>query len=157
MSFRRSGFTLLEICLALVIIVTVILLIVPSVSGLFAEQRLKRSYERLDQLVAATTIRSMSEKRSYALVWENHGIRSVPLEGKPGSDESSQGLHWSDDEKFELQLPTALGSRSKAQWVFWSNGTCEPAIIAFQGSAGSWAVRYDPLTVHGQFLHSSVP
>ncbi len=153
---RRAGFTLLEICLALVIIVTVILLIVPSVSGLFAEQRLRRSYERFDQLVAATTIRSMREKRSYALVWEKNGIRSVPLEGKLESDEPSQGFAWSDDEKFELQLPAALAPRSKVQWVFWSNGTCEPAVIAFQGSAGGWAVRYDPLTVHGQFLHSSV-
>src|SRR4051812_33552559 len=48
---RRDGFTLLEICLVVAIIVMVALIAVPSVSGVFAEERLRRSYDALDSLV----------------------------------------------------------------------------------------------------------
>jgi type II secretory pathway pseudopilin PulG len=155
MPVHRAGFTLLEICLALAIAMMMILLVVPSVSGLLAEQRLKQSFERFDQLVATTMNRSISEQRAYALVWERGGIRAVPLERKGESDDLSSNLVLTDGEAYELQLPAALARRSTVEWVFWNNGTCEPAVITFQGTAGSWVARYDPLTAHGQFLSST--
>jgi type II secretory pathway pseudopilin PulG len=158
MSFCRAGFTLLEICLALAIGVLLILLAVPSVSGLLAEQRLKQSFERFDQLVAAAVNRSVAERRDYAMVWERQNIRVLPLERKdsPGADASEEGMKPLDGEHFQIQFPTELGRRSAAQWVFWSNGTCEPTIVDYHGAAGSWEARYDPLTAHGTFVRSSI-
>jgi len=155
-SARPPGFTLLEICLALAIIATVILLIVPSVSGLLAEQRLKESYERLNRVVAATANRSATEQRAYALIWGRQGVQAVPLQGQINSDPPSDQLAWGKDESFELQLPASLASHAKSRWVFWSNGICEPAIVTFHGPAGDWAVRYDPLTARGLFLYSHI-
>lgn len=157
-----AAFTLLEICLALAIGAMLILIAVPSVSGLLGEQRLKRSFERFNHLVAAATARSVAEQRTYALVWERHGVRLVPVEsaalsqGGHDSDAAADFVGMSKPDELELQLPTTLSRRSLGQWTFWSNGTCEPAMVAFHGDEGSWLVRYDPLTTHGTFVQSSV-
>jgi hypothetical protein len=104
----------------------------------------------------------MAEQRTYALVWEKHGVRVVPLEpadsSQAGHDSGSAPdfVGMSKPDELELQLPTTLSRRALGQWTFWSNGTCEPATIAFHGAEGSWLVRYDPLTTHGLFLQSSV-
>jgi hypothetical protein len=151
----------LEVCLALAIGMMLVLLAVPSVSGLLAEQRLKHTYERFDRLVAAATTRSVAEQRAHALVWEKHGVRLVPLESADPSpadhdiDSSSDFVGMRKPDELELQLPATLSRRALGQWVFWSNGTCEPATVAFHGDEGSWLVRYDPLTTHGTFVQSS--
>jgi hypothetical protein len=162
MRVATAAFTLLEICLALAIGMMLVLLAVPSVSGLLAEQRLKRSFERFDHLVAAATARSVAEQRAYALVWENHGVRLVPVEpadpAQSGheADSTPDFVGMSKPDELELQLPTTLSRRALGQWTFWSNGTCEPATIAFHGAEGNWLVRYDPLTTHGTFVQSSI-
>src|SRR5438270_3542684 len=98
-----------------------ILLAVPSVSGLLAEQRLKRTYERFNQLVAAATIRSVAEQRTYALMWEKHGVRLLPLEpavsstGNGESESASDFLGMSTPDELELQLPATLSRRALGQ------------------------------------------
>ena len=150
-----AGFTLLELCLALLIGALLIMMAIPSVSGLIAEQRLKRSFDSFDQLVATAVKRSTDEQRVYALTLENHRVQLVPLEDRahPGAPDS---LDLSDNEKIEFQFPAALARHSAAKWVFWNNGLCEPAVVSFQSPAGTWQARYDPLTAHGQFLNSSI-
>ena len=156
---RRAGFTLLEICLALAIGVMIILLAVPSISGLLAEQRLKESFERFDQLVAAAKLKSVTEQRTYALAWDRKGIALRALgTHESGSDEGAENrLVFEKDESFEFLRPAALLKDAPSEWVFWRNGTCEPAQISFHGKAGSWLVNYDPLTARGTFLNSAVP
>jgi len=39
---RRDGFTLIEIVIAIVILLTILLLAVPSVNGVLADRRLRR-------------------------------------------------------------------------------------------------------------------
>jgi Tfp pilus assembly protein FimT len=156
---RRAGFTLLEICLALLIGVMLILLAVPSISGLLAEQRLKKSFEQFEQLVAAAKLQSVTEQRTYALAWDRKGITMGPLGPRePGHDEDAGNrLVFEKDESFDLLRPAALQKNAPSEWVFWSNGTCEPAQISFRGQAGSWLVNYDPLTARGTFVKSDVP
>jgi Tfp pilus assembly protein FimT len=153
---RHAGFTLLELCLALVIGVMIILLAVPSVAGLVAEQRLRRSFERFDRLVAAARVRSVTEQRAYILSWERAGIVAHPT-GLAVSESPEERLVFGQDETFRLRRPAALLKNPPAEWIFWRNGTCEPAEISFQGPAGNWLVSYDPLTGRGTFLKSAVP
>ena len=75
---RRDGFTLLEICLVVAIIVMVTLIAEPSVSGLFAEERLRRSFDALDSLVRKAQARSVDERRAYMLAWKKDAIDLVP-------------------------------------------------------------------------------
>ncbi len=136
-----------------------ILLAVPSISGLLAEQRLKQSFERLDQLVAAAKLKSVTEQRTYALAWDRKGISVKALGTGESGDENDAGsrLVFAKDESFALHRTATLLKDAPTVWVFWQNGTCEPAQVAFQGKAGSWLVSYDPLTVRGTFLNSAVP
>jgi type II secretory pathway pseudopilin PulG len=156
---RRAGFTLLEICLALAIGVMLILLAVPSISGLLAEQRLKQSFERFDQLVAVAKLKSMTEQRTYTLAWDHKGIavRALGTRDSGNEDDAENRLVFEKDESFELIRPGALLKDAPSEWAFWRNGICEPAQISFHGQAGSWLVSYDPLTARGTFVNSAVP
>lgn len=152
---RRAGFTLLEICLALLIGLMLILLAVPSISGLLAEQRLKQSFERFDQMAATAKLRSVTEQRTYALAWDRKGITLAPL-GARDDDRGENRLVFEKDELYRLVRPAALLKDAPDEWIFWRNGICEPAQIVFQGRAGSWLVDYDPLTARGTFVKSNV-
>ena len=155
----RTGFTLLEICLALLIAAMLIALAVPGIAGVLAEQRLKESFERFDSLVAIAKRRSVTEQRTYAIVWSKKGITLQPAEGKKSTDDDDEPASLTVDrnESFQLYRPAALSKDAANEWVFWSNGICEPAQIAYQGKTGSWLVNYDPLTAHGVFVKSEVP
>jgi type II secretory pathway pseudopilin PulG len=156
---RHTGFTLLEICLALAIGLMIIALSVPSIAGLLAEQKLKRSFDRFDQLVSLAHVRSVTEQRDYGLVWEGQGISLLPLENAetkpPGAP--VERLVFAKNENFQLRRTAALIKNPPGEWTFWRNGTCEPAQISFQGVGGTWLVSYAPLTAHATFLKSDVP
>ncbi len=156
MPIRRAAFTLLEICLALLIGLLLVLLAVPSVSGLLAEQRLRKSFERFDRLVVEAKRRSVSEQQPWRLVWESKDIALVPVGRRTGAGDASlpERLVPARDEAFHLQRPAALRKNPPPEWVFWPDGTCEPAVIAFAGQSGKWEVRYDALTARGVFIRS---
>ena len=154
---RRDGFTLLEICLVVAIIVMIVLIAVPSVAGVFAEQRLRRSYDSLDLLVRKAQARSTNERRTYMLQWKKEGIDLVAMDVKDGEDvPETEHLPFSKDEAYAIERPAALVKNPPATWTFWRSGVCEPAIISYKGPHGSWKVSYDPLTAHGTFLEEQV-
>lgn len=156
---RRSGFTLLEICLALLIGSLLMLLAIPSIGGMLAEHRLKESFERFDRLVATARRQSVTGQRTCSLAWNKNSIivRSAdPISGLPDEGEVAR-FAFNDGESFQLLRPAALQPNASLEWVFWNNGLCEPVQIAFHGKAGSWLVRYDPLTARGTFLQSELP
>lgn len=152
-SFRHAGFTLLEICLALMIAALLIALATPSIAGLLAEQRLKESFECFDSMVTEARRKSITEQRSYALVWMKDGIALAPA----GQSTAADTLAFAKDESFQLRRLAALSPKAPAEWIFWPSGICEPAQIAFQGKAGTWLVQYDALTTRGTFVESSLP
>ncbi len=159
MPSRRSGFTLLEICLALAIGLMIIALAVPSIAGLLAEQRLKKSFERFDQMVGTARVRSVTGQQSHVLVWDKKGISLLLNErATEGAEETTEErLTFAKGESYEIRRPAALAKDAPGEWTFWRNGLCEPAVITYQGSAGSWVVNYDALTGRGTFISSDVP
>jgi hypothetical protein len=56
----------------------------------------------------------------------------------------------------KLSLPVALAEKYPAEWIFWPSGTCEPAIVRFQGPAGSWTANYSPLTGRPEITNYAV-
>ena len=153
---RRDGFTLLEICLVVAIVLILFGLAVPSVRGLFAEQRLKHSFEQFDDFVRKAQLRAVSERRAMVMIWDGEGITVQPDE-PTAEDSAGEGDYFAFAEgKIGLERPAALEKKPAVEWLFWRSGTCEPAILHFEGSAGSWSVQYDPLTVHATFLAEDV-
>lgn len=156
---RREGFTLLEICLALAIGLMLILLAVPSISGLLAEQRLEKSSDDLQRLVGRARFMSVREQQAYALIWERDSIRLAALEktGVAESDSTSlDRLAFAEGETYKLKRPAAFEKDPAPVWTFWPSGLCEPALVTYEGSAGQWEARYDALTARGVFLSSEV-
>jgi len=160
---RTNGFTLLEICLALMIGLFLITLAVPSILGVLGEQRLKRSYEAFDRFVQNAKMKSVRERRDYLMTWDKQGISLVSAESvadaarkSANDDAKSNRFVFGKEESYSLERTAALAGHPTAEWIFWKSGICEPVRIAFQGEVGKWTVRYDPLTVRGTFLDSQV-
>jgi len=157
MTARRAAFTLLEICLVLMIGMILLLLAIPSVAGMLADQRLHESYARFEKFAGEAHLHSLRDQKQIILVWDKHGIAMCTatrdLHGEP---EVLDRLEVPEKEVFELSRPAALSPKPVAEWVFWPNGTCEPVIISYKGPAGLWQVKFDALTAHGTFLKSEV-
>jgi hypothetical protein len=151
---RRAGFTLIEICLALLIGMCLMALAVPSISGMLREQRLRRSFEAFDGFVRTAQLKSITERRAYVMVWTKEAIELVPEERIETDPVEPERFAFEQDQVFTIERPAALTKKPVAEWIFWKSGTCEPAVISFSGPAGKWTVNYNPLTARGVFVES---
>src|SRR4051812_6180726 len=73
---RAPGFTLVEMVISIAILLLVLGLAVPSLNGVLADKRLRRSLNEFNDLVHQAQERSVAEHRAYLLVW---GERDVVL------------------------------------------------------------------------------
>lgn len=155
MSPRRAAFTLLEICLTLMIGVILILLAVPSIVGLLADQRLHESYTRFEKISGQARFESLRAQIPMAIVFDSRAILLCSTR-RDAHGERPVLDRWNlaEDEAFGLDRPAALLPKPVAEWIFWPNGTCEPVIVSYKGPGGQWQVSFDPLTMRGTFLHS---
>jgi prepilin-type N-terminal cleavage/methylation domain-containing protein len=144
---RARGFTLIEIALSIFILLLLLMLAVPSFTGVIANRRLKQSLDEFSNLVRQAEERSVTERRPYLIVWGKNNVVvqpevfAVDEEVKPKAE-----FRLRKGSTLRLSLPVALAEKHPAEWIFWPSGTCEPASVRFQGPAGSWAANYLPLT-----------
>ncbi len=75
---RSRGFTLIEIVLAVFILMLLMLLAVPSLNGVLADRRLRRSLDGFNKLVHQAQERSVTERRSYLIVWRKDSVLLRP-------------------------------------------------------------------------------
>ena len=144
---RLRGFTLVEIVLAVFILMLLLALAVPSLTGVLADRQLKRSLDGFNNLVRRAQERSVVERRPYLIVWSKIKVVTRP-EGFAEGEEVKATAEFAlgRGEALKLSLPAALTKKHPAEWIFWPSGTCEPAIVQFSGQSGSWAAAYAPLT-----------
>jgi len=148
------AFTLVEIVIAVAIMATVLLMAFPSLEGVYADRRLRESLDEFNKLVHQAQERSVSEHRSYLLVWTDKNVFLRPEAF--GKDEDQTPLAFFDlgyGTVLKLTLPAALSNKPGGEWVFWPTGTCEPAIVQFAGKAGTWTANYSPLTAHPELTN----
>jgi len=156
MKLTRSpflAFTLIEITIVVAIAMLVMLLAVPSLTGVLADKRLRRSLDAFNGLVREAQERSMTERRPYLIEWGDKGaalrpeVFAIDEEKKP-----TAFLPYERDSSLKLSLPAALGKDYPAAWIFWPSGVCEPAIVEFKGRDGDWKAKYSPLTAREELL-----
>ena len=144
---RARGFTLIEIALAIFILLLILVLAVPSFSGVIANRRLKQSLDDFNNLVRQAQTRSVAERRPYLIVWGKNNVVVRPEAFAEDEEAKAKGeFRLTRGSILKLSLPVALAEKYPAEWVFWPSGTCEPATVRFQGPAGSWTANYSPLT-----------
>jgi prepilin-type N-terminal cleavage/methylation domain-containing protein len=151
---RCRAFTLIEIIIAVAILTVVLLMAVPSLSGVLADRRLRASLDSFNNLVRQAQERSVAEHRAYLIVW---GDKDVVVQPEAfAKDEEKKVVATFSLERgtvLTLTLPAALTSKPAGQWIFWPTGTCEPASIRFAGRAGTWTANYSPLTGHAELAN----
>jgi prepilin-type N-terminal cleavage/methylation domain-containing protein len=160
---RHAGFTLIELMLAIAIAIIILTIAIPSVSGLTSERRLLETFERFDALTRKAQIRAVSEQRSWVLIWQEGAVLLQPDEPTPeermdGGASSTETLTYGENENISLERPASLlpPQQTPADWTFWRSGTCEPAIITYDGPEGSWRAQYNPLTGRGDLIDQIV-
>jgi hypothetical protein len=129
---------------------------VPSIRGMLAEQRLQESFKRFDRLAALARRDSITGQHECRLIWGRKEITLRRAESPDGTDAENavEQLIFEGKATYRLHRTAALQKGAPDEWAFWSNGTCEPAQIAYNGPEGSWLVQYDPLTAHAILLKS---
>jgi type II secretory pathway pseudopilin PulG len=144
---RFRAFTLIEIALSIFILLLLLVLAVPSLSGVIANRRLKQSLDGFNQLVRQAQERSVTERRPYLLAWGKDSILLRPEVFTEDEDAKPTAVFRpAKGTTINLSLPAALAGKYPAEWIFWPSGNCEPAIVKFKGPAGSWTANYSPLT-----------
>ena len=144
---RFRAFTLVEIALSIFILLLILVLAVPSLSGVMANRRLKQSVDSFNQLVRQAQERSVIERRAYLIVWGKNSVLLRPEVFAEGEEEKpTAALGLSKGSWIRISLPAALLGKPPAEWIFWPSGTCEPATVQFRGPAGTWTANYSPLT-----------
>lgn len=149
----RQGFTLIEISISVFILLLLMLIAVPSLSGVMADRRLRRPLDDFNRLVQEAQSHSVTEHRPYLIVW---GKDKIFVQPETRTEEDGKGptdvYKCRAGDAFRLSLPAALEKTTPGEWVFWSSGTCEPAIVSFKGADGNWTARYSPLTARSELL-----
>ena len=144
---RLRAFTLIEIALSIFILMLLLLLAVPSLSGVIANRRLKQSLDSFNQLVRQAQERSVTERRAYLIVWGKSSVVLKPeIFTKDEEEKATSVLRLPKGSWIKISLPAALIGKPPAEWIFWPSGTCEPARVQFRGPAGTWTADYSPLT-----------
>ena len=153
---RRAavGFTLIEVCVSILIVVVVMGMAVPSLSGVLAERRLRASYDGLAGLAAEAQRRSVVERKTYLLAWDRDGrVRMFPEELPAKQRRAVVPAPLPDGARYALRSGDA-GAGTDApfgDWAFFPTGNCEPATVTCEAPAGTWEASFNALTVRGTF------
>ena len=146
-----TGFTLLEICLAIMIALLLVSAAVPSIGSLLAEREQKKSFEAFDELVREAQRLSIETRRAVVLVWEKGGVLMRYAEKRKGDeDEVLKALPVAEGAVYDLKFPAALVDKPDRIWTFWPSGACEPVVIRYGTASVGWMVDYDPLTAQAR-------
>jgi type II secretory pathway pseudopilin PulG len=148
---RFRAFTLIEIALSIFILMLLLMLAVPSLTGVVASNRLKQSLDGFNNLVRQAHERSVIERRPYLIVWGKNSVLVRPevlAEGE--EDKPAAVLRLNKGTLLRLSLPAALARKYPSEWIFWPSGNCEPATVQFKGPAGFWTANYSPLTAQAE-------
>ena len=147
MQRNREGFTLIEIAIAVFIMLLLLVMAVPSLQGVMADRRLRRSLDELNKLVRLAQEKSVTERQPYLIAWKKDRI-VLRTEAKVKGEEAepTATLTLRNGDAYLLSLPAALIEKPPAEWVFWPSGTCEPAVVSYKGVDGSWSATYSSLT-----------
>jgi len=144
---RARGFTLIEIALSIFILLLLLVLAVPSFTGVIANRRLKQSLDEFNNLVRQAQTLSVTERRPYLIVWGKNNVAVRPETfARDEEAKAKTEFRLSRGSTLKLSLPMALAEKYPAEWIFWPSGNCEPATVRYQGAAGSWTANYSPLT-----------
>jgi hypothetical protein len=148
---------LIELLLAVAIGAIILSLAVPSFVGEMKRQKLEKTFTDFDDFVQKVHIRSVTEHIDLLMEWDDSGISVWAENTEEGGFAAQPEKYPAPKGAITIERPAAFGKNPPPEWAFWHSGICEPAIITYKGSEGSWKVKYDALTGRGTTLEKSLP
>jgi type II secretory pathway pseudopilin PulG len=143
---RAHAFTLIEIVLAVFILMLILLVAVPSLTGVLADRRLRLSLDRFNTLVSQAHEHSMTENRPYLVVVGKSSIEVRPEVYTKDDDPAPVADYpLTGGDSIRLRFPAAMVKEPPPEWIFWPSGVCEPAVVEYRGPNGYWIVNYSAL------------
>jgi prepilin-type N-terminal cleavage/methylation domain-containing protein len=150
---RDRGFTLIELAIAIFIMLIIMMLAVPSINGVMADRRLRRSLDDFNSIVREAQERSIAERRSYLIIWHDGKIGLRPEALMKGEDPAPVAtLAMGRGESMKFSFPAAMMEDPPAEWIFWPSGNCEPAAVTYRGPNGGWTANYSALTARAELV-----
>ena len=144
---RDDGFTLIELAIAIFIMVILLMLAVPSLDGVLADRRLRKSLDAFNGIVRQAQERSVTERRSYLIIFHEGKIGLRPEGLMKDEDPAPVAmLTLGRGESLKFVFPAAMMEDPPAEWIFWPSGNCEPAVVSYRGKDGGWTANYSALT-----------
>jgi prepilin-type N-terminal cleavage/methylation domain-containing protein len=142
---RRTGFTMLEVCVVLFIIAVLFVVTVPLASHLLDEEKLQGPIRTLQTFARTARRDAMMEDHSYEVLLLNDSYVLRPVKD---TDKKPLTYGLPSDVTFAIKR---MGDRdfnkeAEARWVFSPNGLCEPIVFLFQHGSDWVRCRADPLT-----------
>jgi type II secretory pathway pseudopilin PulG len=153
-SGAAGGFTLIELTIAVFILMMLLLLAVPSLNGVLADRRLRRSLDQFNSLVRQAQERSVTEHRAYLIVWGDKSVALRPEAFAKGEEvRPTADFLLTHGNALKLLLPAALIKNPPGEWIFWPSGACEPAVVQYTGHDGTWTATYSALTARPELTN----
>ena len=141
----RSGFTLLEISMAVMIGLLMLGLAMPSMSGLFAEQRLRDRMGDFEAVVRQAAALAKESRQEVRVRWFKEGIGMSVGDANDPNEVPALVFEFRKDEVVELRRVAARMDKPSAEWSFWPSGIREPVDVAYAGAGGIWELRFGAL------------
>lgn len=144
---------MIELAIAIFIMVIVMMMAVPSINGVMADRRLRRSLDAFNGIVRQAQERSVTERRSYLIIFHEGKIGLRPEGLMKDEDPAPVAmLTLARGESMKFAFPAALIEDPPAEWVFWPSGNCEPAVVSYRGRDGGWTANYSALTGRAEIV-----
>ena len=136
------------------ILILVLFIGVPSLNGVLADRRLRRSLDEMNRFVRMAQERAIVDRRTYLISWEkDHLVLRTEAVMEDEDPEPLAILQLRKGDAYVLNLPAALADDPPPHWAFWPSGTCEPAVVTYKGVDGSWTANYSALTARAELAN----
>jgi len=138
----QSGFTLLEVCVAITIGMLIIGAATLGISSVGEEHRLRKTASVIEATARATLQRAVTDHRNVFIEFSQDRIMATASEGVNAGEYDLGGkLQIRRYGEKEFRTP-----RSGELWQFSADGLCEPLEIRITQKKGSIEMSFDPLT-----------
>jgi type II secretory pathway pseudopilin PulG len=124
---KNEAFTLIEIIMAVFIMMLLLFVGVPSINGVLADRRLRRSLDDMNKFVQVAQERAVVERRTYLISWQKDHIILRPEAIMNDEDpEPIATLRLRKGDAYVLNLPAALADDPPPDWAFWASERASP-------------------------------
>ena len=166
---RRAGFTIIELMVAVMVGLMMLGLAVPSMRGVFEEQRLREKLASFEDVVRRSAALASKSKKEVRLIWFKDGLRAltdwdqlqqpgpvgneVPRWEQGAGGEESVFFAVGEDEALSLSRLAARSANPLSEWSFWPSGIREPVEIYYEGPLGKWGLRFSALVPDPEIVY----